>query len=189
MLGEVNGIFGVQGWIKVFSDTSPRENIISFKSWYLSEGGRGREGGGKAQTASDTSGKWTQYKLEGGRRQGKNVVAKLVGIAGRDDAAALVGRRIAVDREQLPDLAADEFYWSDLIGFNVIDAGGHRLGRVDRMFETGANDVMVVARDSESTDSDTQAESEILIPWVRGSVIVDIDMAANLISVDWDPDF
>ena len=79
-LGRVSGLHGVQGWVKVHSDTSPRENILSYKTWYLKNGDR-----------------WEPRKLKGGRRQGKSVVAKLEGC---DDRDRIPIRRVVIfDRE------------------------------------------------------------------------------------------
>lgn len=161
-LGRVTGVFGVKGWVKVYSDTDPRDNIIRYRQWYL-------------QQANEP---WRSVRLSGGHLQGKTVVAHLDGIHDRDAAARLIGAVIAVDRSALPELAEGEYYWTDLIGLRVEDLAGKPLGQVERLFPTGANDVMVVSGDA-----------EILIPWVRDSVIRSVDLANGLITVDWDPEF
>ena len=55
IVGEVTGVSGVKGWIKVFSHTEPRINIVKYNPWLLSQG-------------SD----WKPVKLINGRAQGKN---------------------------------------------------------------------------------------------------------------------
>ena len=102
VLGHIAGVYGVQGWIKVFSETEPRENILRYSPWCL----------GEARTP---------HALAEGRRQGKGIVARLEGCEDRDQAAALVGQAIAVRRDQLPPPAKDEFYWADLEGLAVRD--------------------------------------------------------------------
>ncbi|MGH8398564.1 MAG: ribosome maturation factor RimM, partial [Gammaproteobacteria bacterium] len=52
------------------------------------------------------------------------------------------------------------------------------LGRVQSLIATGSNDVLVV-----------QGERERLIPFIRGQVIKNVDLATRVIRVDWDPDF
>lgn len=160
VLGRVSGLFGVQGWIKVFSDTSPRENILGYPRWYLKQ-----------------DGEWQPHALLDGRRQGKGIVARLEGCSDRDRAAELIGADIAVRRDQLPDAGAGEYYWTDLQGLRVETLEGVDLGRVDHLFETGANDVMVV-----------QGGRQRLIPFVDG-VIDRVDLGAGVIRVDWDEDF
>jgi len=160
-LGRISGVYGVRGWVKVFSDTSPRCNIVSYSPWYLGGGGQ-----------------WEAFEVLDGRAHGKGVVALLAGCSDRDQAAALVGREIAVRREQLPDPGVGEYYWADLEGLQVRTSAGVELGRVDHLFETGANDVLVV-----------QGERERLIPYVWGDVVRSVDLESGLLVVDWDPDF
>jgi 16S rRNA processing protein RimM len=161
-LGHVTGVHGLQGWIKVHSDTMPRENIANYAKLLLNAG----DG-------------WQSWKLSSGRRQGKSVVLKLKGCNDRDQAEALVGARIAIRREQLPALQSpDDFYWADLEGLAVETVDGVKLGRVDHLFETGANDVLVV-----------EGDRERLIPFVWEQVVVEVDLEGRRMVVDWDPDF
>ena len=162
VIGRITGIYGVRGWVKIFSHTQPRENILSYATWYLKE-----------------QGAWATCELETGRVHGKGVVAKLKGCDDRDAAAALMGNTIAIRREQLPQAAADEYYWADLIGLKVVTPEGVELGVVDSLLETGANDVLVVMQDG----------MERLIPFVQGRFIKGIDLASGVITVDWDPEF
>ncbi len=160
-LGRISGVFGIRGWVKVHSDTAPRDNILSYSPWYLQ---RGED--------------WEARKLLDGHPQGKGLVARLQGCGDRDQAAALIGCLIAVPRDRLPALNPDEYYWDDLEGLLVVNAEGVELGRVSHLFATGANDVMVV-----------RGERERLLPWVWGRVILEADLEAGLIRVDWDQDF
>lgn len=160
VVGQVNGFYGVRGWVKVFSQTAPREGIAAYKPLYLKRGGN-----------------WHPIAVAEGRLQGKGVVLKFEGIDDRDAAATLMGAELAVKRSQLPPTAADEYYWTDLIGLAVVNQDGVDLGTIDHLFETGANDVIVVRGDRER-----------LIPFVQGSVIKRIDLATRRMDVDWDAD-
>jgi 16S rRNA processing protein RimM len=160
ILGRVSGLFGVRGWVKVFSHTSPRTNILEHKSWYLLTAG-GRE----------------KVRLKAGRAHGKGIVVQLEGFDDRDRAAELLGTDIAVPRDRLPPAGAGEFYWTDLEGLRVQTLKGEELGRIDHLIETGANDVMVV-----------KGERERLIPFID-QVISEVDLDGGLVTVDWDPDF
>ena len=164
-LGKIVGFFGVKGWVKVHSDTNPRENIVSYPHWWL----------------RDKSG-WRKVNVVKGQRSGKNIIAQIQGVDTRELAEPLLGLDVAVSRDALPALK-EGFYWTDLVGLDVIDLGGNLLGPVKRLFETGANDVLVV-RDTRSSDAE-----DILIPWVRPSVITKVDLDAGQIWVDWDPDY
>lgn len=161
VVGRVSGLHGVRGWVKVYSYTEPREGIASYRHWTLAQ--RGEKHG---------------FDVEDARRHGSRLIAKLEGIDDRDAAAALVGAEIAIDRAELPAPPAGEFYWADLIGLAVETEDGTPLGKVERLFETGANDVLVVT-----------GERERMIPWVYGDVVTDVDLDAERIRVRWDPEF
>ncbi len=60
----------------------------------------------------------------------------------------------------------------------MVTLGGQRLGRVERLLETGANDVLVV-----------RGERERLIPFVPGAQVRRVDLEAGVVEVDWDPEF
>jgi len=161
VLGRVTGLYGVQGWVKVFSDTRPREAITRYSPLML-----GHEEN------------WREAPVDGAKAHGKGVIIKFQGCDDRDAAAALMGQEIAVWRDQLPPLPDGEYYWADLVGLEVINEEGVQLGTVDSLFETGANDVIVV-----------KGERERLIPYVSGDVVRKVDLTAGTMTVDWDPDF
>jgi len=160
-LGKINGVFGVKGWVKVYSYTAEQNSILSYKHWYLQQDGQ-----------------WQKVKLLNGQRQGKGIVANIEGIVDRDQALALQGTLIGTMREALPKLPNDQFYWSDLAGLNVVTVTGQQLGKISHLFETGANDVMVVKGDRERW-----------LPWLINDVVKLVDLDAGTVQVDWDPDF
>ena len=163
VVGRITGLYGVRGWVKIFSHTQPRENILGYATWYLKK-----------------QGAWTACELETGRVHGKGVVAKLKGCDDRDAAAALMGNTIAIRREQLAQPAPGEYYWTDLVGLRVVNLEEVDLGVVDSLLETGANDVLVV-KQQDGTDR--------LIPFVQGQFVRSVDLSAGVITVDWDPEF
>jgi 16S rRNA processing protein RimM len=104
-------------------------------------------------------------------------VVKFKGFDTPEAAKTLTGRKIAVKREQLPVLAADEFYWADLEGLEVFNDAGVRLGKVVYMLATGSNDVFVL--------EDLEGH-EHAIPYRPGEVVKKVDLAAGTITVAWD---
>ncbi|MGB9430151.1 MAG: ribosome maturation factor RimM [Gammaproteobacteria bacterium] len=161
VIGRITGAFGIKGWVKLHSWTEPREKIVEYRCWLL-----------------EHNGTWREQQVAEGRIHGKSVIARLDGIVDRDQAAALTGVNIAVQRDQLAATRPDEYYWVDLVGLEVRLADERSLGHVKSLLATGANDVLVV-----------QGERERLIPFIRGSVIKAVDLDARVIRVDWDPDF
>ena len=160
ILGRVVGLYGVRGWVKVKSHTRERADILDYDRWMLRLGDE-----------------WREFGLAEGRLHGSGLVAQLEGITDRDAAATLVGADIAVHRSQLPALQPGSYYWAQLEGLKVVNIQGVELGEVKNLFETGANDVMVVLGDRER-----------LIPFVP-SVVQKVDLAAGTLIVDWDADF
>ncbi|KPQ23417.1 MAG: 16S rRNA processing protein RimM [Halomonas sp. HL-93] len=119
-----------------------------------------------------------------GRRQGKGLVVQLKGVDDRSAAEALAQADILMPKAALPELSDDEYYWYELEGLTVFTQAGERLGRVSYLFETGANDVMVVHGDVESID-----KRERLLPFLPDDVIVEISLEDGRMVVDWDPEF
>lgn len=162
-VGEISGVFGVKGWVKIFSLTEPRENILNYSPWILKKGDEVKE-----------------VSLVDGRKQGKSVVAHIKGVSDRDIAATYAGWEILINKTQLPKSKGDEYYWADLVGLSVETELGVNLGKVDHLIETGANDVLVIV---------DEEKEERLIPFLQGQVVKEIRLDAGTMVVDWDPDF
>lgn len=144
----------------MFSYTQPREAILDHHRWFL--------------RVKDS---WESAAIAEGQRHGKGIIARLDGVTDCDLARELIGADIAIERGALPEPEDGRYYWSDLEGMRVVHRDGSELGRVAYLFETGANDVLV-----------TEGERQRLIPFVVGQVILDVDFAAGVISVDWEWD-
>ena len=153
-------MFGVRGWVKIHSYTGPREAVLDYEGLLL-----GHEGD------------WQPANVAEGQRHGKTVVARIEGFDDRDEAAALIGKEIAVLRDALPETEDGHYYWQDLEGLKVLQSDGTKLGTVAYLLETGAHDVMVVKGDVER-----------LIPFVSDEIVVDVDLAKGVIVVDWEWD-
>jgi 16S rRNA processing protein RimM len=168
-VGKLNGLFGVKGWVKVFSNTQPKENILTYSPWFLKRNGQ-----------------WQEFKLLSGKSHGKGVIAQLDGCIDRDTAAELIGSDIAIKHEQLAKPASGEYYWNNLIGLLVTNLEGIELGKITSMLETGANDVMIV----HSGEKDTKGKKrERLIPFISEEVVHEINLEQGFMTVDWDAEF
>jgi 16S rRNA processing protein RimM len=159
VLGYVAAAHGINGWVRIHSLTEPREAIFEYQPWLLGES-------------------LQEVRVRQGQIHGKRLIALLQDTDDREQADALVHRRIAVYRDQLPELPADEYYWTDLLGLSVRLEDGRELGVIENMLATGANDVMVV-----------RGERERLIPFVPGHYVKRVDLDARTVIVDWDPEF
>ena len=158
--GHIIGAFGVRGQVRVFSHTSPRENILNYSPWIVEIGG--------VRSTCEVS----------GSRQGKHVIARIEGVNNRDEAEAMTSARVFIHRDQLAPLAEGEFYWTQLEGLRVFNQHDEDLGTIDHMMETGANDVMVV-----------QGDRERLIPFVMDEIVTRVDLEGGQVVVNWEADY
>jgi len=76
----------------------------------------------------------------------------------------------------LPNLGDQKYYWSDLERLKVINIDQESIGIVDSLFETGANDVLVV---------NGKNNKRILIPFVLDEIIKEVNINLGYIKVDW----
>ena len=163
-MGRIVAPYGIKGWIKIQPFTQQQQGLLDYPQWQVGQ-----------------DGDWQLRTVETAKVHGATVVAKLEGVADREQAAALQGMRVAVSRDDFPEPATNEFYWADLVGLKVVNADGVALGIVTRVFETGANDVLVV-------EDKMKGERERLLPFIA-PVIRQVDIAGGTIIVDWDADY
>jgi 16S rRNA processing protein RimM len=160
-LGEVSGVHGIKGWVKVRSFTEPKANLIDYRDWLL-----------------DAAGRRMPARVEEAALAGGNVIAKLVGVDDRDKALTLVGAAVFVARAELPPCAPGEYYWADLEGLEVRSLSGTVLGTVAGLMATGANDVIVLS-----------GPGTRLIPYLPDQIVRHVDLDAGVMIVDWDESF
>jgi 16S rRNA processing protein RimM len=160
IMGRIVAPYGIYGWLKIQPDTEMLDGLLDYPDWWL-----GREG------------QWQKYEVETARVHSNTLLVKLKGVTDRDAAFAFKGRQVAVPREQLPEPEENAYYWSDLIGLQVKNLQDVDLGKVAELFETGANDVMVI-----------KGERERLLPFIA-QVVLDVNLDAGTMLVDWDAEF
>ena len=122
-------------------------------------------------------------KVIEGKKQAKGLVALTEGIEDRTQAEKLIGSEVWVDKDQLPNLDKGDYYWHQLEGLEVFNEAGELLGEVSHLFETGANDVLVVKASEKSID-----DMERLIPHVEKEIVLEIDLEERRILVAWGSD-
>ncbi len=102
------------------------------------------------------------------------VVARLSGVAGRDEAEAIRGLRLYVPRSALPDTDRNEYYHADLVGLSVETQDGARLGTVRAVENFGAGDLL---------DVETGDGRDGMLPFT-GAVVLAVDLAGGRIVAD-----
>ena len=152
-VGKVVGVHGIRGEVKVLPYSEYEEDMWRAVSIFPGEGD-------------------SPYKVLHIRPHKGVVLIQLDGIATRDEAAALVGREVFTGKEQLPTLPEGEYYWYELTGMEVETEEGKHLGRIEKVFATGSNDVLEV----------DGPLGEVLIPVIK-DVIVKVDRERKRVTV------
>ena len=155
-LGIVGAPFGVRGWVKLRSHTDPPERLLDHRELQLGLGGA-----------------WRAFRIESSGRSGGQLTVKLNGIDDRDQAQALRGAAVCVPRSELPQRDERDFYRADLIGCDVVNLAGVRLGVVQHFVETPAHALMVV-----------RGAQEYWVPAVPQH-LRRVDLRARQVVVDW----
>lgn len=167
VLGKITTAFGIKGWVKVYSYTSPMTNLLEYPVWLL-----------------NINGQWRNAKPLKVQVQGKGLVAQLDGVTDRDAALALSQVDIGIPTDALPEPEEDEHYWFQLTGLTVKNTDGEVLGQVKELFESGGgNQVMVLIGCEGSVD-----QQQRMIPYVA-AIVQEVDLEAGQILVDWQADY
>ncbi|MGJ9419457.1 ribosome maturation factor RimM [Massilia sp. CMS3.1] len=167
-VGYVAGAYGIAGAIRVTPFSTDADALLNIKTWWLDK-----------PSLRSVSVRTT--KMHGG-----DVVATLVGTAGRDAAEALKGAAVHVSRSEFPALEEDEYYWSDLIGLDVVNLQGEALGKVIDMMSNGPQSILRIEPISEQ--GSTEKAPERLVPYVD-QFVKTVDLKAKLITLDWGLDY
>ncbi|WP_367680298.1 ribosome maturation factor RimM [Candidatus Fukatsuia anoeciicola] len=168
ILGKIGSVYGIHGWLRVFSYTENTNNIFNYKPWFVQQE---RE--------------WQYIELENWKCHNQDFIIKIKNINNRETASQLTNSKIIVDTLHLPTLSNGEYYWKDLIGCQIVTTHGYQLGKIINIIETGSNDVMIV----KANLKDAFGIKKRLIPYLDGQVIKQVDIIAQRIEVDWEPDF
>jgi 16S rRNA processing protein RimM len=161
VMGKVLVPYGVNGWLKVYSYTEKIESFLKYKKLFFSKDQEN----------------WLEINVKDIKLHGKTIIASFLEIANRTQAESFKDYLIGVRKNLLPKLKEDQYYWSDLIGCEVLNLENISFGLVDTFIKTGANDVIVVKNDKER-----------LIPYTKETVLK-VDAINGKIIVDWDEDF
>jgi 16S rRNA processing protein RimM len=171
-VGRIHDAWGIKGWFKVIPYSASPEALFSSKRWFLQPAEKG------ARHFSGT----VLLKISEAKEHSDAVVASAHDVPDRNTAELLKGARIFISRASFPSTEADEYYWVDLIGLDVVNREGVSLGRVSELLHTGPQTVLVLAYE------EAGKPRERMIPFV-GAFIDGVDLAGKRITADWQPDY
>jgi len=153
----------MQGWLRLHAFGDDPLAWAEIPVWWISSDG----------------GSWRECKLKRLKSHANGLVVLLDGVVDRTAAEAMKGFLVGAPREALPATDEGEFYWSDLIGLDVINTADERLGKVASLIETGASSVLRVVADD---------NAERLLPFVS-AVVLSVEKEARVIRVEWGGDW
>ena len=155
-LGDIVATHGVAGWLRLRLFNPQGRTLYSLDEVHLACGESRRS-----------------FGIDRARPHKGVVLLKLRGIDDMDAAQALVGCRVSVAQDRLAPLEPSEYYYAEVVGFEVVDAGGERIGTVNRVWAKEGGDLLVV----------DGAGKEHLIPAIK-EFIRRIDVVEKVVTVD-----
>lgn len=166
VLGKIVAPYGLRGAVKIHPFADDPLVWAKLPHWWLGQEGLAPE-------------LWRPTRVLKCKGHGDVLIAELECIADRNASEAAHGVLVGVPRAVLPAAAKDEYYWGDLIGLDVLNTRDQPLGTVLGLIETSANDVLRVGYGE---------NQERLLPFVA-AVVLDVDLTARRIRVDWEMDW
>jgi 16S rRNA processing protein RimM len=171
LVGYISGAYGIHGWVRIKPYSADADALLNARTWWLDK-----------PDLRDVE--MLHAKVHSG-----DVVAQLMGVAGRDAAEALKGAAVKIPRSHFPALGKDEFYWVDLVGLAVENLQGETIGQVIDLMDNGAHPILRVASESAPQAAEPGSKlQEILIPFVD-QFVKTVDEKAKKIVVDWGLDY
>ncbi|MBQ5942905.1 ribosome maturation factor RimM [Massilia sp. AB1] len=167
-VGYVSGAYGLVGGIRITPHSMDADALLNVKTWWLDK-----------PTLRPVSVRTAKF-------HSGDVVATLVGMRDRNEAEALKGATIQVSRKDFPALDNDEYYWTDLIGLDVVNLQGEALGKVTDMMHNGAQSILRITPVSEG-DPTAKVEDR-LVPFVD-QFVKTVNLEGKLITLDWGLDY
>jgi 16S rRNA processing protein RimM len=155
-LGEIVTTHGIAGWLKLnpYNSESPLLSTVSDVILVKDE-------------------THTPVQVESARPHRRQILLKLRGIDDIESARRCVGSTLSVPEEALATPAPGQYYHYQVIGFEVFDTNGARIGTLKEIWSTPASELYVVAG----------VDKEHLIPAVK-EIITEVDLAAGRMIVD-----
>ncbi len=169
-VGYISGAYGLRGGVRVTPHSTEADALLNVKTWWLD----------KPALRS--------VKVRNAKFHSGDVTATLVDLSERDAAEALKGAVVRVSRADFPALSEDEYYWTDLIGMDVVNLQGDALGKVTDMMHNGAQSILRITPVADPTAAEDAKASERLVPFVDQFVRT-VDLQARLITLDWGLDY
>ena len=155
-IGQIVNHFGIKGMVKVNPFTDDISQFEKLKSILLVK-----------------DGKLSEVEIEETKYSKNQVLLKLKGIDTVEEAEKYRGCYLKIARKNARKLPEDTYFIADLLGLSVYTDEDILLGKVEDIYNSGANDIYVI----KSEDG-----KQILLPGTK-EVIKQIDLEQERITV------
>jgi 16S rRNA processing protein RimM len=163
-IGRITGVHGLRGGLRFRPDYPESESIETVERIFLTDG----------DSASEAAIDAREYRIVGLSQIGRGTVRLMLeGVTDANLAEPLTRKNVFADERELPPPAENEFYFRDVVGCEVFLTDGRRIGIVEEIIATGANDVFVVRGE----------DKEVLVPAIA-DVVKEIDVAARRVVIE-----
>lgn len=152
VIGKISAPHGVRGEVRIVPLTDFPERFENLKTVFLEDD--------------------SKMELESVKFSNKFIIAKFKNINSRNDIEIFNGKLLMLNRSDIPSLPEGEYYNFDIIGLEVIDDKGSKLGKITEVLKTGSNDVYVV-----------EGKKQILVPALK-KVVKEISLADGFMKVE-----
>jgi 16S rRNA processing protein RimM len=157
--GRFGSSHGVRGAIKVFSETEPKEALLDYQPWWIK-----------------TADGWQALEFSNPKVAAKYLLVTPKDCTDCDMVRRYVNQDIAILRSQFPETEDGTYYWTDLIGCEVTNHDGSKLGKVIDIYDQHGTDVFIV-EDSKKN----RTHIPHLEPFIQS-----IDIEAKQIKAHWE---
>lgn len=164
-VGSIGKPRGLKGEFFLNSFCDPKQNICNYSNFIIEDN--------------------PNLKISFIRQANGKFISKVDVFDNVDDIKKYTNLNIFINKNELPELNGDEYYWHDLVGMNVIDiTNNDDLGIVSEVVNYGSNDVLEIKPSESSVDENLRK-----IPYVKGVFIKKVELNENIIKVEWPKDF
>ena len=152
VIGKISAPHGVRGEVRIVPLTDFPERFENLKTVFLEDD--------------------SKMELESVKFSNKFIIAKFKNINSRNDIEIFNGKLLMLNRSDIPSLPEGEYYNFDIIGLEVIDDKGFKLGKITEVLKTGSNDVYVV-----------EGKKQLLVPALK-KVVKEINLTDGFMKVE-----
>lgn len=156
-VGKIVNTHGIRGEVKVKRITDFEERFSPGETIYV-------------KTKND----WIPLTIEKHRIHKGFDLLKFEGLDSINDVEKYKGLYLQISEDQLTELEENEYYYHEIIGCDVFDMSGEKLGEITEIHAPGANDVWVLKR---------PVKNDAYIPYIE-QVVKEVDVENKKIYID-----